>query len=192
MEFNFFSCVMLCVVISLVSTQEAKEYILTTKNGGQVSAQTVSIKSQLFQSFGASVHKEITIGNLRFLVTTTTPENSLKIKSMQGILNVEPNVKIKASLPRWPPDENANINTPETNDTFMGLNNNEAATDKNELYNEFNTTDGVTAEDITASTVPQGTTEPPYFCYEQNSGTQLWGLTRVVRRGDPWNPDENR
>ena len=156
------------LLVSIALFQEVQEYIVTIENGGHHAGEMASIKSQL-QVYDVSIQQEIVIGNLSFLVIKMSPQSSLQIKALQGVLNVEANAKVKAF------SETLNLRNNSIYSQSNDTNDNTRFEDKSMMKNFM----GFATTDIKRLTQM---IEKQDFCYEENTKDTVWGLTRIVQR----------
>ena len=150
--------IFILLTVCCVHCDEQDDLLIVTVDRlqGGVQAQASSISAQLFSVSGAQVIKEINIGDLTFLVTKNADEASIsQMRTIPGVKHVSQNKRLKAFPVIMPTGSWENV----TDDI------------------------STTEEPGTTVTDEVRTTEVPTLCYEQDSGTVLWGLTRMVRRG---------
>ena len=157
MDFKFMLHALLFsqLLTNIAAFQEVQEYIATVENGGPQSDQ---IKAQL-QQLDASIHQEMfLIGNLRFLVIKTSQQISFQIKALQGVLNVEANVKVEAFSPMLSSGRSTRrFGKKGSARSFIGF----TPTENQNMSQRIEKQD---------------------YCYERDTGTILWGLTRIAQR----------
>ena len=152
-------CITLILCLMICITHGEDVYIVAVDPSPDgIQSQSLSVKANIESLFSAQVVKEINIGDLSFLVTKSSKDAASQMTSLPGVRYVEQNLRVHA----FPV-----IDVTQTTD--------EEVTDF-----ESGTTDSVST--TTMEEEESVTTEEPKFCYAQDTGTSLWGLTRMVRR----------